>query len=49
MDKERETMKNKQNMPFLGEKNKVFLLKQRKAPKKTKKPQKTQKKQIRRV
>ena len=36
MEKERATLKNKQKIPFLGGKNSVFLLKQRKERKQTK-------------
>ena len=47
MEKERETMKNKQKMPFEGEKT-LFLLKTKKI-KEPKKNKKNPKKQIRRV
>ena len=40
MEKERETLKNKQKMPFLGGKTLVFLLKTKKGKEPTKKQRK---------
>ena len=41
MEKERETLKNKEKMPFLGGKNSVFLLKPKKGTKKNKNKKQT--------
>ena len=51
MEKERETLKNKQKMPFLGGKNSAFLLKIKKGKETTKKTKKKTNRQnkIRRV
>ena len=43
MEKERETLKNKQKMPFLGGRTVLFYKKQRKERKQTKQTKKTNK------